>query len=145
MFLRRRSLLALAALAAAGLASPAVAAETQVAVAANFTEAAKEIAAAFTAATGHRAILAFGSSGQFYSQITHGAPYEVFLSADAERPKRAEREGLGVAFVPVGHRARRAGQSKYTNLGRLLVSVNDLLGVRWLMRRHRGAAGTEEL
>jgi glycosyltransferase involved in cell wall biosynthesis len=55
------------------------------------------------------------------------------------------REGLGVSFVPVGHRARLAGTSKYTNFGRLLVSVTDLLGVRWLIRRHRGAAGTEEL
>jgi glycosyltransferase involved in cell wall biosynthesis len=55
------------------------------------------------------------------------------------------REGVGVGFVPVGHRARGAGHSKYTNLGRLLVSVSDLLGVRWLIRRHKGPAGTEEL
>ena len=55
------------------------------------------------------------------------------------------REGFGVSFVPVGHRARMAGTSKYTNFGRLLVSVNDLLGVRWLISRHRGPAGTEEL
>jgi dolichol-phosphate mannosyltransferase len=56
-----------------------------------------------------------------------------------------QREGWKVAYVPVHHRARMAGRSKYTNFGRLLVSVNDLLGVRWLMRRHGGAAGTEEL
>jgi glycosyltransferase involved in cell wall biosynthesis len=55
------------------------------------------------------------------------------------------REGAGIGFVPVGHRARASGRSKYTNFGRLMVSVNDLLGVRWLMRRHRGPAGTEEL
>ncbi len=54
------------------------------------------------------------------------------------------REGFGVGFVPVGHRARVAGQSKYTNFGRLLVSAADLLGVRWLIRRHRGPAGTVE-
>lgn len=77
-------------------AAPASAADTQVAVAANFTEPAKEIAAAFKAATGNNAILTFGSSGQFYTQIVHGAPYEVFLSADADRPKRAEQERLGV-------------------------------------------------
>jgi molybdate transport system substrate-binding protein len=97
MSLRRRSILgALAALALASLAAPALAAETQVAVAANFTEPAKEIAAAFAAATGHKALLSFGSSGQFYAQMAHGAPYEVFLSADAERPKKAEQDGLGV-------------------------------------------------
>lgn len=77
-------------------AAPALAAETQVAVAANFTEPAKEIAAAFSAATGHKAILTFGSSGQFYAQVAHGAPYEVFLSADADRPRKAEQDGLGV-------------------------------------------------
>ena len=55
------------------------------------------------------------------------------------------REGVGVGFVPVGHRPRLTGKSKYTNIGRLLVSVSDLLGVRWLISRHRGPAGTEEL
>jgi molybdate transport system substrate-binding protein len=85
-------------LALAALLAPAwaLAAETQVAVAANFTEPAKAIADAFRAATGHTAVLSFGSSGQFYAQIAHGAPYEVFLSADAERPQKAEQEGLGV-------------------------------------------------
>src|ERR1700743_583851 len=77
-------------------AAPALAADTQVAVAANFTEPAKEIAQAFKAATGNTAVLSFGSSGQFYAQMSHGAPYEVFLSADAERPAAAERDGLGV-------------------------------------------------
>ncbi|MFL5298139.1 MAG: molybdate ABC transporter substrate-binding protein [Phenylobacterium sp.] len=86
--------LVLAALLAAG---PASAAETQVAVAANFTEPAKAIAAAFKAATGHTATLSFGSSGQFYAQMAHGAPYDVFLSADADRPKKAEQDGLAVA------------------------------------------------
>jgi glycosyltransferase involved in cell wall biosynthesis len=55
------------------------------------------------------------------------------------------REGYGVGFAPVGHRPRGVGRSKYTNIGRLVVSISDLLGVRWLMRRHRGPAGTEEL
>jgi molybdate transport system substrate-binding protein len=74
--------------------SAALAADTQVAVAANFTEPAKEIAAAFKARTGDTAVLSFGSSGQFYAQMSHGAPYEVFLSADAERPAAAEKDGL---------------------------------------------------
>ena len=82
---------------AALIAAPALAAETSVAVAANFTEPAKEIAQGFAAATGHRATLSFGSSGQFYAQIANGAPYAVFLSADAERPAAAEKAGLAVA------------------------------------------------
>jgi molybdate transport system substrate-binding protein len=77
-------------------ASQAFAAETQVAVAANFTGPAKEIAAAFKAATGNTAVLSFGASGGFYTQITHGAPFEVFVSADAERPTKAEQDGFAV-------------------------------------------------
>jgi molybdate transport system substrate-binding protein len=98
MFKALRNRWALAVVAAFWLlrAPVALAADTQVAVAANFTAPAKEIAAAFAAKTGHHAILSFGSSGQFYSQITHGAPFEVFLSADADRPKKAEQDGVGV-------------------------------------------------
>jgi glycosyltransferase involved in cell wall biosynthesis len=56
-----------------------------------------------------------------------------------------QREGWKVAFVPVNHRPRLAGRSKYTNLGRTLVSVHDMLGVRWLQRRHGGRTKVEEL
>jgi molybdate transport system substrate-binding protein len=79
------------------VATPVLAASVKVAVAANFTEPAKAIAARFKARTGHDATLSFGSSGQFYAQIANGAPFEVFLSADRERPERAEAEGLAVA------------------------------------------------
>jgi molybdate transport system substrate-binding protein len=78
-------------------AAPVVAAETRVAVAANFTDPAKQIAARFKARTGHKASLSFGASGQFFAQIANGAPFEVFLSADAERPQKAEADGLAVA------------------------------------------------
>ncbi len=88
----RRLLVCLALIAPAA----ATAAETQVAVAANFTAPAQAIAAAFAKATGHTAVLSFGSSGAFYTQISHGAPFEVFLSADAERPAKAEAEGFAV-------------------------------------------------
>ena len=72
------------------------AAQTNVAVAANFTEAAKEIAAAFKQKTGHDAVLSFGATGQFYTQITQGAPFEVFLAADEARPKKAVDDGFAV-------------------------------------------------
>ena len=88
--------LAAAVLALALTAGQALAGEVSVAVAANFTEPAKAIAEAFKAATGHTASLSFGASGQFYTQMTHGAPFEVFLSADAERPARLAAEGLAV-------------------------------------------------
>lgn len=75
----------------------AYAAQTNVAVAANFTDAAREIAAAFKQKTGHDAVLSFGSAGQFYSQITQGAPFQVFLSADEARPKKLIEDGLAMS------------------------------------------------
>jgi molybdate transport system substrate-binding protein len=75
----------------------AQAGQTHVAVAANFTEPAREIANLFRQKTGHEAILIFGSSGAFFNQITHGAPFQVFLSADEERPRLAVEQGFAVA------------------------------------------------
>lgn len=77
-------------------ACAASAADVQVAVAANFTAPMQAIAAAFEKDTGHKARLAFGSTGKFYAQIRHGAPFQVLLSADDETPARLEREGMSV-------------------------------------------------
>jgi molybdate transport system substrate-binding protein len=75
----------------------ALAEDVRVAVAANFTAAAQDIGALFERATGHRAVYSFGSTGQLYAQISHGAPFEVFLAADRKRPERAVAEGLALA------------------------------------------------
>jgi len=74
----------------------AFAGETVVAVATNFTEAAKEIAQRFEQGTGHTASLSFGSTGQIYTQITQAAPFDVFLAADQARPAKAEIQGYAV-------------------------------------------------
>jgi molybdate transport system substrate-binding protein len=79
------------------ISAAANAADTNVAFAANFTEPAKEIAQLFQSKTGDRAILSFGATGQFYTQITQAAPFQVFLSADQSTPKKLVDEGLGVA------------------------------------------------
>ena len=79
------------------LAASAEAGQTRVAVAANFTEPAKEIAALFKQKTGHEAVLIFGASGAILTQITHDAPFQVFLSADAARPKAAVDGGYAVS------------------------------------------------
>lgn len=76
--------------------TPALADQALVAVAANFIPPFREIAIAFETATGHTIRVVAGSSGNFYSQIKNGAPFDVFLSADTERPKLLEEEGLGV-------------------------------------------------
>ena len=93
--IRRSGLLCVFPLLFVGL-SGASADTVQVAVAANFTDAAKEIAQVFRDRTGHEALLSFGASGQFYAQIKQGAPFEVFLSADDERPRKLVEEGVGV-------------------------------------------------
>jgi len=69
------------------------AAEFQVAVAANFTEPSKVIAAEFEKETGHKPILSFGSTGSFYSQIKNGAPFAMLLAADSNTPVKLEAEG----------------------------------------------------
>ncbi len=71
--------------------------QVTVAVAANFTAAAKEIATAFQEKTGHEAVLVFGGTGKLFAQIANGAPFDVFLAADDKTPAKAETENLAVA------------------------------------------------
>ncbi len=65
-----------------------------VGVAANFMMPFNEIAPAFEKETGIKAEPVFASSGKLYAQIVNGAPYDVFLSADEERPARLFKEGF---------------------------------------------------
>jgi molybdate transport system substrate-binding protein len=94
----RRSLLTAAGALVCGLLSGAACAETAtVAVAANFTDAAKELGAQYERKSGDRIVFSFGSTGQLYTQISQAAPFDAFLSADQERPKKAIAEGYAVA------------------------------------------------
>jgi molybdate transport system substrate-binding protein len=93
----RKSLVGLASIAIAASMSASVrAAEVKVAVAANFTDAVKEIGALFEKASGHKAVLSFGPTGGLYNQITQAAPFEVFLAADQATPAKAIEEGHAV-------------------------------------------------
>lgn len=74
-----------------------MAAEVSVAVAANFAAPMKIIAQNFERETGHKAVLSFGATGQFYAQIKNGAPFAVLLAADTQTPAKIEKAGLGVA------------------------------------------------
>ncbi len=79
------------------LATKSLQAETlRIAVAANFTEVSKELAARFTQLSGHQTRLSYGSSGKLYAQIVHGAPYDVFLAADEMRPLQLVKQGLAL-------------------------------------------------
>ena len=73
------------------------AAEVKVAVAANFAQPMKDIAAEFEKDTRHKINLTQGATGKFYAQITNGAPFEVFLSADDETPGKLVKEGKAIA------------------------------------------------
>ncbi|WP_095079220.1 molybdate ABC transporter substrate-binding protein [Pseudomonas sp. Irchel s3h17] len=86
----------LASLLAVFALGSAQANEVQVAVAANFTAPIQAIAADFEKDTGHKLVAAYGATGQFYTQIKNGAPFEVFLSADDSTPKKLEQEGDSV-------------------------------------------------
>jgi molybdate transport system substrate-binding protein len=92
-FLRLSMLLALLP----GIALQARADEVSVAVAANFAVPIRKIAPEFEMDTGHRIVASFGSTGQLYAQIRHGAPFEVLLAADEETPARLLRDGAAVA------------------------------------------------
>jgi molybdate transport system substrate-binding protein len=72
----------------------ATAQELRVAAASDLQAALPAIAAQFEKETGHRVALTFGSSGNFSTQIQNGAPFDVFMSADIEYPKRLEETGL---------------------------------------------------
>lgn len=78
-------------------ASNALAGEVRVASASNFSAVAREISTAFEASTGHTVTLSFGSTGQLYTQISLGAPFDVFLAADSARPVLMIETGLADA------------------------------------------------
>jgi len=93
---RTRQALLAGCFLAALLSRPSAADEVRVAVAANFADTLKALAAAYEAETSHTVVAILGSTGKHYAQIRNGAPFDVFLAADAERPKRLEEERLAV-------------------------------------------------
>ena len=76
--------------------SQLMAEEVLVAVATNFLKPMKEIATHLTDHSGHQVAVSAGSSGKLFAQIQHGAPFELFLSADSLRPRILEEQGQGV-------------------------------------------------
>ena len=76
---------------------PAQAGEVSVAVASNFSAALDQIIRKFESASGHHVLVSSGSTGKLYAQVVNGAPFDIFLSADSERPILMESEKLAVA------------------------------------------------
>ena len=81
--------------------------EALVAVAANFAAPLAEVERAFEETTPHQLRVAVGSTGKLYAQILHGAPFDILLAADQERPELLERAGL---TVPGSRRTYASGR-----------------------------------
>ena len=79
------------------VAAKAFAEQALVATATNFAEVAAILKSDFESTSHHQVEIASGSTGQLYAQILHGAPYDVLLAADQERPKLLERTSDGVS------------------------------------------------
>jgi len=70
--------------------------EIRIAVATNFLGAMTALVERFEETSGHTVLVSSGSTGGHYAQIKNGAPFEAFFSADAERPRLLEAEGIAV-------------------------------------------------
>ena len=72
-------------------------AQARIAVAANFAEAARQLADDYGRKSGHRIEISSASTGKLYAQIVNGAPFDVLLSADDTTPRKLADEGLADA------------------------------------------------
>lgn len=92
--MRRRARAILSMVFACALSSAACADPVRIAVAANFAGAAQALGRQFEAESGHAPTFVFGSTGMHYAQIVNGAPFDVFLAADVERPRLLDQQQL---------------------------------------------------
>ncbi len=87
-----------AGMAVLGMGEPASALDEELTIAAasDLSFAFKKIVSDFEASTGTHVRLSLGSSGNFFSQIQHGAPYDLYFSADIRYPQKLEQTGHAV-------------------------------------------------
>lgn len=83
--------------------------EIAVAAAADLSYALRDLARRFQQKTGNKVALSFSASGNIYSQIQNGAPFDLFFSADADYPRKLATAGLidsaSLRTYAVGHLA----------------------------------------
>ena len=114
-----------------GIAAPAGAAETLVAVATNFAEVVDELKPIFEKRSAHRLLVTAGSTGKLYAQIKEGAPFQILLSADIRTPERLEAEGLAVAGTRFTYAIGRlalwsSDPNRIRRDGRAALTANDV-------------------
>lgn len=102
------------------LSVPAAAGTLTVAVAASVQYAFSELADTFSKTTGHKIRPVYNSSGKITAQVIHGAPFDVFLSADMEYPEKLDSDGHTAASPKV-----------YANGALVLWTLNDLDLADW--------------
>ena len=120
-------------------------AESGIASAANFAEAAKEIAQLFQKVTGYRAILSFGSTGQLFAQITQDAPFEG--GGGPGSSKEGGGGGLGIGGQRLHVRGRQSASLARTSItsGQAVLRTENSTKLRSPIRSTRhGAAALED-
>lgn len=106
------------------LSMPAQADTLRLAVAANFTAVLEQLVTAFDPDQQHDISISSASTGVLYTQITRGAPFDVFFAADRVRPERLEAEGL---ILPGSRATYAIGQLALWQPGNSPQSASDLL------------------
>ena len=103
--------------------------ELTVAAAADLSFAFKELVPTFEQQTGEHVKLTLGSSGNFFSQIQNGAPFDLYFSADIGYPKKLEEAGLVVpgSIYPyaVGRIVLWAGNGSHLDLSKGLEVLRE--------------------
>ncbi len=123
-----KGLIACMALFTSLLAGQSNAGQAYVAVASNFSVVAEQLAERFEAEHPHEIILLYGSTGRIYAQILNGAPFDVFLAADAERPARLEEQSETVPGTRFTYAVGRLAvwiRQPFENLERTAASLLD--------------------
>lgn len=118
------------------LPSLAAAGELTLAVAANFKVPLEQLVQRFDPDRQHRITLSSASTGVLYTQIRQGAPFDILLAADRERPRRLEQEGEG---LPGSRFTYAIGRLALWQPGRRPASLDDLLDARLAIANPRTA------
>ena len=114
-----------------GVAGQCGADEIRVAVATNFVGAMDALVERFQTTSGHTVLVSSGSTGGHYAQIKNGAPFEAFFSADTERPRLLESEGIAVPgsrfLYAVGRVALWSKRPGYVDADGKILETGDFL------------------
>ncbi len=108
--------------------SPVLSSEIIVATASNALKVVRELARTYQELEGTEVRIVSGSTGKLYAQIVNGAPYDVFLSADKERPHLLEQKGIGIKGTRFTY--ARGVLVVWTRDGITLHSIEDLTDPR---------------